>query len=1466
MADGYISQIKTPDNKTYLLRDSEKTDEKVKQTSNSESKEFPIILKNTNNTTNETAGVKYAGGVTVNPSTGKITATNIQADSRLIASKAISQIITGTGTAGSYTNSTYYPAKWTFNTGLTAMDGDIFTIKIPVAGHDYGVFMSIDNGANYYPVVLNGTGRITTHYPVNTYLTVIFEPTGSAASMYAVAGQTSSTRITVTGGVWRVLNYYDSNSNDTGYYHRRIYPNLKAGGAIHPYSIIMQLPNGKWSGITTTAPNNPGKSNVSPVATGKAANTSGFMLGHVLLMYANTTYADTNNIGTYNIWSAHTGLIDARYSFNLANSTGNGFIAYTPVYIVGIVSNGLFYLDTTKWWTQTLPSSEDGKVYIYIGDAYDWYRLTFTEDKPIYWYKDGAIKLYSGASEYALSAPLSGISGADDLKAIEAISGTTGLLKKTAANTWTLDTNNYVTSSGITSVTIGATSPVQSSTSTTQSGSSASTTISLIDAYGDTKNPYGSKTKNYVLAAPSNANGAPSFRALVTADIPNLSWNKITSDKPTTLSGYGITNAVQYNGIDNDIGSSATAANAKSYWANNNKVPKGKVVFNYNSSGTEFTTLFSNNNNSYGSILRWGYQDTYIRILRAHPNQTTYSGWYTEDWEKISAGYADSAGTATSAGKWTTARNISISDSDGTNTGTAVSVDGSAAVTLKLPATIKADITGDAATVNGLTVQTAVPANAVFTDTNKYHKTGSWSGLTYTATAVNSADELKFTIPNKIQTNWELNATSGNSPALLFTRDSSLTDWKIFVASGKLSFQSATDGSTWTERAYFKDNSGDFVATSFTGNGSALTNLNASNISSGTLNLARLGNQNANYVLAGPTSGNAATPTFRALVAADIPNLSWNKITSDKPTTISGYGITDAKIASGVITLGSNTITPVTSVNGHSGSSVSVTASDLGLASALKYVGTKSSLPTATDSTTYSTYNNGDVITVSAKEYAYIKGSNAAGSSWVELGDEGSYKLKQTAFTNSTGTADGTNTSTAFIYSFSQDENGAISNIKTRQLPTLTNVSYTAATDDNEYPILMKYSTGSDTTAAGVKFANTTNKMTTINPSTGMITAPSLTIASNAAIAHLAFARAGWNYITMPNNNSSVISIGYGTPADNTTQRLVIYKTGTVRPGANGSQNLGDDTHKWNNVYGINFYGSTFSGTANKANYLRCFGLEANDDLNLIDSHADEGIFQNCWVGGGEAGSIQNRPDSYGVASFGMLAFKIATNWTGQILLSTNSAPGLYWRANNNSSSPAYGAWARVWDSSNHRVFYGTCAEAAGTAAKTVGCANYDGMKVGDIITVKFDNTNTAASPTLNVNGKGSKSIKMAYSGGTADLSSYTQLAGIRTFIYDGTNWILQEGECVKQGVTDTTSDIWRPVMLGAYNSTDVRQAPEQRYAMIHAARNVKYHQTTGTLRAPVLKTPKLSIEYSFEDKAHIQWNDTDSSIDFIFD
>ncbi len=52
-----------------------------------------------------------------------------------------------------------------------------------------------------------------------------------------------------------------------------------------------------------------------------------------------------------------------------------------------------------------------------------------------------------------------------------------------------------------------------------------------------------SRTANTVLAAPNGSAGVASFRSLVAADIPSLDWSKIGSGKPTTLSGYGITDA-----------------------------------------------------------------------------------------------------------------------------------------------------------------------------------------------------------------------------------------------------------------------------------------------------------------------------------------------------------------------------------------------------------------------------------------------------------------------------------------------------------------------------------------------------------------------------------------------------------------------------------------------------------------------------------------------------------------------------------------------------------------------------------------------------------------------------------------------------------------------------------------------------------------------------------------------------------
>ena len=89
---------------------------------------------------------------------------------------------------------------------------------------------------------------------------------------------------------------------------------------------------------------------------------------------------------------------------------------------------------------------------------------------------------------------------------------------------------NTSPSSGGTVTSVTGTSPVVSSGGTTPA-------ISLATAYGDTLNPYASKTANYFLAAPNGSTGAPTFRAMVAADVPALAY--VTSVAALTLGTTG---------------------------------------------------------------------------------------------------------------------------------------------------------------------------------------------------------------------------------------------------------------------------------------------------------------------------------------------------------------------------------------------------------------------------------------------------------------------------------------------------------------------------------------------------------------------------------------------------------------------------------------------------------------------------------------------------------------------------------------------------------------------------------------------------------------------------------------------------------------------------------------------------------------------------------------------------------------
>ena len=91
------------------------------------------------------------------------------------------------------------------------------------------------------------------------------------------------------------------------------------------------------------------------------------------------------------------------------------------------------------------------------------------------------------------------------------------------------------------------------------------------------------------------------------------------------------------------------------------------------------------------------------------------------------------------------------------------------------------------------------------------------------------------------------------------------------------------------------------------------------------------------------------------------------------------------------------------------------------------------------------------------------------------------------------------------------------------------------------------------------------------------------------------------------------------------------------------------------------------------------------------------------------------------------------------------------------------------FDGSASITHFGSCSTAAATAAKVVSCTGFV-LETGARITVKFTVTNTAASPTLNVNGTGAKAIK--YRGSTIS-ADYLAANRVYTFIYDGTDYEL---------------------------------------------------------------------------------------------
>jgi hypothetical protein len=116
---------------------------------------------------------------------------------------------------------------------------------------------------------------------------------------------------------------------------------------------------------------------------------------------------------------------------------------------------------------------------------------------------------------------------------------------KTINGSSVLGSGNLVVTPGVASLT--ATAPVVATGTSTP-------VISLASGYGDTLNPYASKTANHILAAPNGTAGVPTFRAMVASDVPTL-------NQSTTGNAATVTTNANLTGPVTSIGNATAIAN-----------------------------------------------------------------------------------------------------------------------------------------------------------------------------------------------------------------------------------------------------------------------------------------------------------------------------------------------------------------------------------------------------------------------------------------------------------------------------------------------------------------------------------------------------------------------------------------------------------------------------------------------------------------------------------------------------------------------------------------------------------------------------------------------------------------------------------------------------------------------------------------------------------------------------------------
>lgn len=277
----------------------------------------------------------------------------------------------------------------------------VFTATVPgVTELRDGVCMWLKNGvvtsASGFTININNLGA----KPVYNNMAAATRDTTIWNVAYTMFFVYDSTR--VEGGCWILYRGYNSDNNTIGYQLRTNSTSLTTTDRTRYYRILFtSADNTHWVPANTQYDNS--------ATSNKTINQRKINpFGRIVYLGNSTSYLADAVVSATAIWD--------QYAFALGYSFSKGSaltMTYPkPVYVkCAPQSDGSAIIDSTTPFVQDLPTTDDGKIYIYLGIAYSATNVEMVINHPVYYYKDGAIREWTNAAAGIASVAWGDITG-----------------------------------------------------------------------------------------------------------------------------------------------------------------------------------------------------------------------------------------------------------------------------------------------------------------------------------------------------------------------------------------------------------------------------------------------------------------------------------------------------------------------------------------------------------------------------------------------------------------------------------------------------------------------------------------------------------------------------------------------------------------------------------------------------------------------------------------------------------------------------------------------------------------------------------------------------------------------------------------------------------------------------------------------------------------------------------------------